>query len=131
MRTLFVTLAGLALSGTAAAEDAKVVRPLELKDLPFRSEGAVAKPIVIGTEDELAKAVEDKDARAVIAKAVDFKTENFVVFAWAGSGGDRVALTVEKGDKGPVVVTTFTRGLTRDLRQHVHAFAVTKTATMK
>jgi hypothetical protein len=131
MRTLFVTLAGLALCGAAAAEDAKVVRPLDLKDLPFRSEGPFGKPVVIGTADELAKAVDDKDARDAIAKAVDFKTENLVVFAWAGSGQDRVALTVEKGEKGPVVVTTFKGGLTRDLRQHVHAYAVSKSATMK
>lgn len=130
MRTLIVTLASLAC-GTAFAEDAKVVRLLAIKDLPFKSEASLGKPIVIGTAEELAKSVEDKEVRDSIAKAIDFTKENFVVFAWSGSGGDKLSLAVDKGEKGPIVVTVFKGGLTRDLRQHVHAFAVSKDATMK
>lgn len=125
-----LTLTGLALAAVPAfADDAKTVRPLEIKGLPVNAEGPFGKPTVVGTAEELEKLVADKDARAEITKAVDLTKESLVVFAWGGSGGDKLTFVVEKGEKGPVVVFGLTRGLTRDLRQHVHAFAVSKDAT--
>ncbi len=54
-----------------------------------------------------------------------------LVFAWAGSGGDKVALTDETKDGKTVLTVTYTRGLTRDLRQHVKLFMVPKGAEIK
>jgi hypothetical protein len=59
---------------------------------------------------------------------VDFAKEKVAVFAWAGSGQDKVAAGEVK-DK--TAVFTYTRGLTRDLRQHVKIFAVPKDAEVK
>lgn len=125
-----LTLTGLALAAVPAfADDAKTVRPLDIKILPVTAEGPFGKPAVVGTAEELEKLIPDKDTRAAITKAVDLTKESLVMFAWSGSGGDKLTFVVEKGEKGPVVVFGLTRGLTRDLRQHVHTFAVSKDAT--
>jgi hypothetical protein len=79
--------------------------------------------------DELEKAVPDAKEREKLAAGVDFKTHDLVLVSWQGSGGDRITLTVEKGEKGPVAVFTYTRGLTDDLRSHRVHFAVPKKAT--
>ena len=52
-------------------------------------------------------------------------------FAWAGSGRDKIDFKVEKGKKGPEVVFTYERGLTKDLRRHYHLYAVPKDATWR
>jgi hypothetical protein len=47
------------------------------------------KPIVIKSQDEAAKHF-GKDALDAIAKKVDFKKQIVLLFAWQGSGGDKL-----------------------------------------
>src|SRR5215208_1407133 len=56
-----------------------------------RVRGLFDKPTQITTEKELEASLPDKDARAAVLKRVDLKREYLILFAWAGSGGDRVS----------------------------------------
>jgi hypothetical protein len=120
---------GMAL--TAWAGD-PAVRTLDLKGLNLgKAEGKVSEPKVITSNDELAKAVTDEEALAALKKQVDFGKEKLLLFAWSGSGGDKIATSLGKGDKGAVVTVTYTPGLTRDLRMHHQVLAIPKDATWK
>ncbi len=131
MRTLLASLTAVViLSSSVRADDEKIVSPVELPQLELKSPGR-GKPILIGTADELAKLVQDKEARETIEKAVDLKQFNLVIFSWAGSGQDRLTSEVEKGKNGPIVKFTLIPGRTRDLRQHLKGFAVSKKATIQ
>jgi hypothetical protein len=106
-----------------APEPAPDVKARELKiergTLPVKKEGRLGEPTKITSKKELADAVPDKDAAASITKQVDFGKEFVVLFAWSGSGGDRLTMNQDKG-----VVFTLKRGLTRDLRSHSKVFAL-------
>lgn len=138
MHTRIFVLAAFAaaLAMPAAAEEpAKkddkdaVVKEIDLKGLKLgEPRGNVTKPTAITSEDELAKAIENKDAQAAIKKAVDFKKQYLLFFAWAGSGQDKLDYAVAKGKKGPEVTFKYTAGRTRDLRPHFHLFAIRKDA---
>ena len=53
--------------------------------------------------------------------------KKLLVFAWAGSGQDKVTASIgADSNKKPIVYVEYIRGLTRDLRQHVRLFAVPK-----
>lgn len=86
--------------------------------------GAIGDPLKIANGEELKKAASDATAAETLAKMVNFRRENLLVFRWSGSGMDR--LTLESGP-GKEVQLHFTPGRTRDLRQHVKVFAVPKT----
>lgn len=128
MRTLMLVVVALAFTGFVAAKDDKkeLVRELELKAAKLEPQkGAkVGEPTKVTSKAELAKAVEDKDAADAIAKLVDFEKEYVLIFAWAGSGGDKLTAAVDKD----AVIFSVKRGLTKDLRQHAHVFAVAKNA---
>ena len=128
MRTLMLVVVALAFTGFVAAKDDKkeLVRELELNAAKLEPQkGAkVGEPMKVTSKAELAKAVEDKDAADAIAKLVDFEKEYVLIFAWAGSGGDKLTAAVDKD----AVIFSVKRGLTKDLRQHAHVFAVAKNA---
>jgi hypothetical protein len=133
MRAVLAVLAAALAVVAAAADEPKkeAVRAIQAKGLQPDREGAFNKPLEIADAEALAKVVPDEAARAAVAREVDFKTEKLVLFRWAGSGGDKLAFTVEKGKEAPEVVFTLTPGLTKDLRPHVHLYAVPKAATFK
>ena len=126
MRSLLLAALALGFTAFALAEDKKeFVREVELKDAKLSVKPAKpGEPVKIASKEELAKAIEDKDSAAAIAKGVDFEKEYVLIFAWAGSGGDKLSATTEKD----AVVFTLTRGRTKDLRMHAHVFAVAKDA---
>ena len=129
------TLGCLLVAGAAVADDkpAASVKEIALKGLkvPGARGGNVSKPVPITSADELAKAVPDKDAQAAISKEVDFAKQQLALFAWSGSGGDRLTFTADES-KSPVEVTfTRTLGRTRDLRMHTHLFVMPKGAVIK
>jgi hypothetical protein len=133
MRFCFCVAVTAALSLSAGAGDpkkdseAKAVRELDVKAAGGAA-GKPAEPMVIATDEELAKAVDDHDVLAAIRKAVDFGKEKVVYFRWAGSGMDKLGFTVDSSEKMPAVKFTFTPGKTRDLRQHGKLFALPKDA---
>ena len=98
------------------------VREIDLKDVKLgEAKGKATEPTKITSEDELKKAVGEDAAKGM---KVDFKKEYLLFFQWAGSGGDKLSHASEMKDKKTTVTFTLTRGLTRDLRQHFHLFAV-------
>jgi len=85
--------------------------------------GAFNPPTVVTDADGLAKLFPDEDARAAVAKQVDFKMHTLVIFAWSGSGQDGSDVAVLESAPEQLVFTK-KPGRTRDLRTHVKAYAV-------
>ena len=80
------------------------------------------EPIVIKSLKAAAPYFE-KEALEALKGAVDFDRQVLLVFAWRGSGRDRLAYDI--AESMPEQVTFhFTRGKTRDLRSHVKVFAL-------
>jgi len=122
------------LSPAFAAPDPKkddtsaTARPIDVA-IPGAAKGKATEPITITSVEDLAKTIGDEDAVTAIKKSVDFKKEQVVYFAWAGSGQDKITFEAKDGKKGPEIQFTYTRGLTRDLRQHKKVFALPKDAS--
>ena len=115
---------GLTTAAAATADDKKsVVREVSVKDYEadFKERGTVTKPTKIMTAEELAKALPGKDVAEKIGKQVDFSKEYLLLFRWSGSGGDQLT-----GSGETTATFAYQRGLTKDLRQHLHLFAVAK-----
>ncbi|WP_439626903.1 hypothetical protein [Gemmata sp.] len=129
MRTCVILALSL-FAAAAGAEEKPTVREIPTADLKvtFPEQGKAGVPTVIETADDLAKSPVLKDAAGAIAKVVDFKTEKLVLFAWAGSGQDKLTLAAKEAGTATVLVTEYAPGRTRDLRQHVKLYAVPKAA---
>ena len=80
------------------------------------------KPIVLKSEDDAAKYFGDAEL-AKLKKAVDFKKQFVLVFAWRGSGQDKLNTAVLESFPEQIVFS-IRPGRTRDLRPHVHVFAL-------
>ena len=120
-------LIGLALPWSLTAGEPGKLREIDVKGLKIASaKGTVKAPKQINSAEELDKAIPGADA---VKKQVDFGRESLVLFAWAGSGQDKVAATIS--DDGKLVAFRHIPGLTRDLRQHVRLFAIPKGAQFK
>ena len=80
------------------------------------------KPIVVKSKEDAAKHF-GKEAVATLVKAVDFKKQFVLIFAWRGSGGDQLNYTVAESFPEQI---SFSRkfGRTRDLRSHAKVFAL-------
>ncbi|MSQ96735.1 MAG: hypothetical protein EXR98_19575 [Gemmataceae bacterium] len=115
-----LTMIGLFCTAAATNAQEPIVR-LEVKPKNPKFDDW-NKPTVLRSADDAAK-VFDKDAIAALAKKVDFKKQFVVVFAWQGSGGDKLAYTVF--ESFPEQITfSMKHGLTDDIRPHVQVFAL-------
>ncbi|MBT6157418.1 MAG: hypothetical protein HOL01_09665 [Planctomycetaceae bacterium] len=80
------------------------------------------KPLVIRNEKDAAKYFAAADV-VLLSKQVDFTHQTALVFAWRGSGQDK--LTYEVLESYPEqIIFNYTRGRTKDLRPHVYIFAL-------
>lgn len=114
-------LASLSLAGFAAAQDNPIAE-LQVKPVDTAYKNAWNKPYVIKSAEEAVKYFET-EARDVIAKKVDFKKQIVLVFAWQGSGGDKLEYKILESFPEQIPFT-LKPGLTRDLRQHSRVFVV-------
>jgi hypothetical protein len=131
-RLAALVILGLVLPLTASAEETPVaVKEIDVKTLkvPMARDGDVMKPMKVTSVEELAKAIPDEAAQTAIKKEVDFATQQLLLFAWGGSGQDKLSFATREGKNE--VVFVYTRGFTRDLRPHVHLFVLPKDATFK
>jgi hypothetical protein len=127
LRNVFLTAICLFVPLSLSAGEAGKLREIDVKGVKVDFEkGLVSKPKVIVSADDLAKAIPEADA---IKKQVDFTKEKLLLFAWGGSGGDK--LTAKLSDDGKTAVFTFKAGLTRDFRRHVLLFVLPKNAEFK
>lgn len=86
--------------------------------------GRQRKPIRVESLDD-AKKIMPAKAVAALKKQVDFEKQVVLVFAWRGSGQDK--LNVHIGKSNPETVSfQYSPGRTRDLRPHLYVFAVRK-----
>jgi hypothetical protein len=130
---LFACVIALIVVGTATAEDKPAVRAVPLKDIKTvhpKNFGA-PKATEFTSADALGKSAlfADDTSRDTLKKQLDFAKEKLVVFAWSGSGGDRIAGALSKD--GKAAEFSYRMGLTDDLRQHFHVFVVPKDAEVK
>lgn len=86
--------------------------------------GKWTEPVKYTDPDQL-KMWASETARAEIAKQVDLKSHDLLVFCWQGSGQDNLTVAVTEG-KPESVTFARTEGRTDDLRTHVKLFAVRK-----
>jgi len=86
-------------------------------------------PTEIGTADEAKAFFGEKQMEKLLGQ-VNFEKQKVLVFAWRGSGGDRLSYSVA-GSFPEQVTFEYRGGRTRDLRPHVHVFALRKNVTWR
>jgi hypothetical protein len=64
-----------------------------------------------------------REALGTLGRQVDFEQQFLLLFAWRGSGGDRLRYTVAESFPEQISFS-LKRGLTRDLRPHAHVYAL-------
>lgn len=117
----------------AAEPDASLPPILEIKNAQpgadiFKS-AKRGEPLKLATADEAAKFF-GEDALAALTEKVDFDEQIVLVFAWRGSGQDKLAYDV--AESFPEQITfNIKPGRTRDLRPHVHVYALRNNVTWK
>lgn len=128
MRSLLYAVAILLVGSAAKADDKPAVKEIDTKDFKIMAprDGKATAPTEIKTADELAKNAILKDVTEAIQKHVNFKKEKLVLFAWWGSGQDRI--TPDDKNLGTFI---YTLGFTRDYRMHVKLFVVPKDTAVK
>ena len=87
-----VVAAACIMAGMASAQEPIVAIKASPMNIAFKN-SAFNKPIVVKSKEEATKLF-GKEAVATLVKAVDFKKQFVLVFAWRGSGGDRLNYTV-------------------------------------
>lgn len=129
LRTLTAAVAMTLLASAAVlADDKKANAPIREiaageKDKIDTKAGKATEPTKVTTAEELEKRIPDEDTRKRLAKEVDFKTHTLLVFAWQGSGQDKLEYAVQESAPEKVAFTV-TRGLTKDLRSHTHLYVL-------
>jgi len=114
-------------SEPGAAADAASVPPIREVEgvaplLSGFAGGGWKKPIVIRSEADAAAQLSER-ARVALRKQVDFARQVVLVFAWRGSGQDRLRYAVMESYPEQVVFR-LKPGRTRDLRPHVQVYAL-------
>jgi len=107
----------------AADEPIKSVDGVKPKPEAF-AKATREKPIELKSKDEAAEffATEQLDA---LLKQVDFDKQTVLVFAWKGSGQDKLTFVVAESFPEQIFLT-LTPGRTRDLRPHTHVYVLRK-----
>ncbi len=116
-----VVTAACIMAGMASAQEPIVAIKASPMNIAFKN-SAFNKPIVVKSKEEATKLF-GKEAVATLVKAVDFKKQFVLIFAWRGSGGDQLNYTVAESFPEQI---SFSRqfGRTRDLRSHAKVFAL-------
>lgn len=87
----------------------------------FKTSGR-KKPLVLHSEKDAAEHFSEGEL-AKLAKQVDFGQQFVLLFAWRGSGQDRLRYAVAESYPEQVFLT-YKAGRTRDLRPHVYVYAL-------
>ena len=106
----------------------QAVKGVQPKPSVFKA-GGWSKPLIIRSQKEATEHFADA-AVATLMKRVDFKQQIVLVFAWRGSGQDRLTYSVAESYPEQVFFT-FRPGRTRDLRPHVRVYALRSNVTWR
>lgn len=104
-----------------ASEPIVEIGDVQPKVSAFTFDGA-KKPLVLQSVDEIAKHFDAKNSTN-LKNRVDFGKQEVLVFAWRGSGQDRIGYEVLESFPEQIRFS-YRPGRTRDLRQHVKIFVV-------
>jgi len=105
----------------ASIEPIKEIKGITPTHAAFKA-SKPTNPLVIKAAEEAERYFSKADLRK-IRNTVDFAQQMLVLFAWRGSGGDRLGFDV--AESSPEQITfKFRRGRTRDLRSHVRLFVL-------
>ncbi len=119
---LFLSLAAFSVTAQEMLPPVKNINAQVQPDV-FDSSSAL-EPLVISTREK-AETAFTKEGLDVLLKEVNLEQQVVVLFAWRGSGQDR--MEVQIAESFPEQVTfLYLPGRTRDLRSHVYAYAVRK-----
>ena len=127
MKILLIAIVSLlTIVGGLFAASANYEPITELKDL--RAEEAVftdasrTKPIVLKSLKNGAKYFDEEELVA-ISKTVDFEKQIVLLFAWKGSGQDRLQYVVKESFPEQIMFS-HKPGRTRDLRPHLKVYVL-------
>jgi hypothetical protein len=130
--TLTIALTMAWSQPVAVAGDAPAVRELDGKGIkPELLSGSVRKPLLLDGPMDLPKAFPKEPDQARLQREVDWKKHKLLLFAWSGSGGDKLTFKLNMGAKGPEIVFFYQAGFTDDLRRHVRLLAIPRDATWR
>ncbi|MBM4043218.1 MAG: hypothetical protein FJ290_32420 [Planctomycetes bacterium] len=121
---------GQAPGAAVASPPAAAVPPItELQNVVPKPTafGNVRKPHVLRSEKEAAEHF-DEGELAKLKQQVDFSKQFVLLFAWQGSGQDRLEHAVAESYPEQVFFT-YKPGRTRDLREHVRLYALRSNVT--
>jgi len=102
-----------------ADEPIRDIEGVQPKPAAFKPGGA-KKPLAVKSEEDAAKHF-DAENLAALKKDVDFSKQVVLLFAWRGSGQDRIEYVVLESFPEQVRFS-YHPGRTRDLRPHVKVF---------
>lgn len=126
-----LTMLTLALMMAGFVSSAKAVEPIKkvsAKPTAAVFEAASRKtPLKIKAAGDLPKYFGEKDV-ATIKENVDFDEQFILVFAWRGSGQDKLNYDVAESFPEQIFFRILP-GRTRDLRPHTHVFALRSNVT--
>jgi hypothetical protein len=125
---LVALFASTALAAKPAETPALQELPnLETKEAVFKASSAT-KPIVLKTEKEAADYFTADELTKLGKRHVDFKDQIILIFAWQGSGQDKLSYSI--AESFPEQITfTYAPGRTKDLRSHIQIFALRANVT--
>jgi len=124
---LAVSILPFLTTGPASAQEPIVKITDAQPGLEIFQAASRTKPLAIESVDQ-AREHFSKTALASLQKQVDFQKQFVLVFAWRGSGQDRLTHSVAESYPEQIVFD-YKPGRTRDLRQHVYVFALRKNVT--
>ena len=117
----FLTIVGGLFAVPANHEPIAELRDLRAEEAVFKG-ASRTKPVVLKSLKNGTKYF-DKEALAAISKAVDFEKQIVLLFAWKGSGQDRLKYVVKESFPEQVVFS-YKRGRTKDYRRHVKVYVL-------
>ena len=123
---LIAIVAILTIGGELFAAPANQAPITELKDQSAEqavfTDATKTKPVVMKSLKDGEKYF-GKEALAAISKAVDFEKQIVLLFAWKGSGQDRLQYMVQESFPEQIKFS-YVPGRTKDLRPHVKVFVL-------
>ena len=110
------------VSGIGFAQSAlEEIEGITLEDKVFEAVDENRILVLASSEDAERNLSEENFKK--LSDQVDFDTQRVVVFAWRGSGRDRVSYSI--AESWPEQISfQYERGMTRDLRSHTKIFAL-------
>jgi hypothetical protein len=108
-------------AATAPTPPIKELQNITPNEAAYKSSSAT-KPLLLKTEKDAA-AYFTADELAKLTRQVDFNSQIVLLFAWQGSGQDKLDYSVAESYPEQIRFT-HTPGRTKDLRQQVHIYAL-------